>query len=128
MNNKIYELELIRSRESLLAAQILLDKGLFRDCVSRAYYAVLHSAKAALTLLGIETNTHNAVRGMFGLHLVKTGKIEKEFAKILSIEQDDREIADYDVYEEIEEQKAKQRVIEAERFIQRIEQYIQNYK
>jgi uncharacterized protein (UPF0332 family) len=38
--------ELERARKSLLASNILLEKGLSEDSVSRAYYAVLHSAMA----------------------------------------------------------------------------------
>lgn len=88
--------ELLRAQKALLAAEMLLEKELFEDCVSRAYYSVLHAAKAALSVVGIEPDTHKAVRRMFGLYLVKTGKVEKEFAKILTAEQEDREICDYD--------------------------------
>ena len=117
--------ELARAKKALFAAKTLIEKGLFEDCVSRAYYAVLHAAKAALFLVGVESDTHNGVRRMFGLHLVKTGKIEKEFAKILIAEQEDREIGDYEANIEIEEERARQRVNEAEKFVQRIEQYLQ---
>lgn len=119
--------ELARARKALLAAKTLLEKGLFEDCVSRAYYAVLHAAKASLSLVGVESATHNGVRRMFGLHLVKTGKMEKEFAEILTAEQEDREIGDYEVGIEIEEERARQRVDEAEKFVQRIEQYLQTF-
>jgi len=117
--------ELARAKKALLAAKTLIEKGLFEDCVSRAYYAVLHAAKAALSLAGVESDTHDGVRRMFGLHLVKTGKIEKEFAKILTAGQEDREIGDYEANIEIEEERARQRVNEAEKFVQRIEQYLQ---
>jgi hypothetical protein len=50
--------ELARAKKALLAAKTLLEKGLFEDCVSRAYYAVLHAAKAALFVTGIEPDTH----------------------------------------------------------------------
>ncbi len=86
--------ELARSKKALLAAKLLIEKDLYEDCVSRAYYAVLHAAKAALALSEVEVDTHKGVRRMFGLHLVKTGKIEREFAKILTAEQEDREIGD----------------------------------
>jgi uncharacterized protein (UPF0332 family) len=62
---------------------------------------------------------------MFGLHLVKNGKIEKEFAKILTAEHEDREIGDYEIDIEIEEERARQRVHEAEKFVQKIGQYVQ---
>jgi uncharacterized protein (UPF0332 family) len=40
--------ELTRAGKALLAAKTLLENQLYEDCVSRAYYAVLHAAKAAL--------------------------------------------------------------------------------
>lgn len=46
--------ELTRARKALLAAQTLLENQLYEDCVSRAYYAVLHAAKAALATEGVE--------------------------------------------------------------------------
>ena len=62
---------------------------------------------------------------MFGLHLVKTGKIEREFARILTAEQEDREIGDYDIDIEIEQDTAIKRVQDAEKFIERIEKFLQ---
>ena len=62
---------------------------------------------------------------LFGLHLVKTGKIEKDFARILTAEQEDREIGDYDIHIEIEQDTALKRVLDAEKFLQRITQYLE---
>ncbi len=116
--------ELIRANKALLAAKTLLENQLYEDCVSRAYYAVLHAAKAALAVEGIEPQSHHAVRRMFGLHIVKTGKIERDLARILAAEQEDREIGDYDIYVEIEHDRALKRVQDAEEFVQRIEKYL----
>lgn len=65
---------------------------------------------------------------MFGLHLVKTGKIEKDFASILTAEQQDREISDYDIHIEIEPDRASKRVLDAEKFVARIDKYLQTLK
>ncbi len=65
---------------------------------------------------------------MFGLHLVKTGKIDKEFAKIFTAEQEDREIGDYDIDIVFEEERAKQRVNESGKFLKAIEGYINSIK
>ncbi len=116
---------MIRARKALLAAKTLLEKELLEDCISRAYYAVLHAAKAALALCEIEADTHNGVRRMFGLHLVKTGKMDREFARILTAEHEDREIGDYEVDIVIEEGRAKQRVAQAEKFVEGIERFLQ---
>lgn len=118
--------ELARSNRSLLAAKALLENHLYEDCVSRAYYAVLHAAKSALAAEDIYPQSHSGVRRLFGLRLVKTGKIEKEFAKILIAEQEDREIGDYDIHTEIEPDRAAKRVEDAERFVQRIENYLKS--
>lgn len=123
--NDISQKELIRAKKALLAAKTLLENQLYEDCVSRAYYAVLHAAKAALATKDIEPESHNAVKRMFGLHLIKTGEIEKDFAKILTAEQEDRAIGDYNIYIEIEQDRALKRVLDAEKFVERIEKYLQ---
>ena len=117
---------MVRANKALLAAKTLLENRLYEDCVSRAYYAVLHAAKAALVTGGTEPESHSAIRRMFGLHLVKTGKIEKDFAKILTAEQEDREIGDYDIDIEIEQDTALKRVRDAEKFVNRMEKYLQS--
>ena len=123
--NDLSQKELSRAKKALLAAKTLLENQLYEDFVSRAYYAVLHAAKTALATVGVMPESHHAVRRMFGLNLVKTEKIEKDFARILTEEQEDREIGDYDIHIEIEEDTALKRVIDAEMFIDRIEKYLQ---
>ena len=46
-------LEVAHGREALQAAEVLLAASLFRDAVSRAYYAAFHFACALLLTLGI---------------------------------------------------------------------------
>ena len=131
MNNSAQKAqkELTRANKALRAARTLFENQLYEDCVSRAcvsrsYYAVLHAAKAALATVGVEPESHHAVRRMFGFHLVKTGKVEKDFARILTAEQEDREIGDYDIDIEIEQDRAAKRVNDAEKFIKRIENHL----
>ncbi|MBA7703309.1 hypothetical protein ES703_112091 [subsurface metagenome] len=122
--NDLSQKELTRANKALMAAKTLLENQLYQDCVSRSYYAVLHAAKAALATVGVEPESHHAVRRMFGFHLVKTGKVEKDFARILTAEQEDREIGDYDIDIEIEQDRAAKRVNDAEKFIKRIENHL----
>ena len=129
MSDKLSQLidkEIARANSALAASKILFEKELLEDAVSRAYYAVLHAAKAALYSVGVESDTHKGVRSMFGLHLVKTGKIEKEFSKILTAEKEDREIGDYNVTIEIGEERAEERVKEAEKFVERIKRFLKH--
>lgn len=124
INRELIKKELERANSSLKAAQELLRKELFADVVSRAYYACLHSAKAALLTQGTTVSSHRAAVTLFGQHLVQTGKIEKEYGIILREEKEEREIGDYDVFEIIEVDRAQQRVTDAQRFVKRVEEFI----
>jgi uncharacterized protein (UPF0332 family) len=46
MNRSIVLAEWHRARESLRAAETLTRDGLYADVISRAYYAILHSARS----------------------------------------------------------------------------------
>jgi uncharacterized protein len=85
-----------RARESLRAAETLTREALYSDAISRAYYAILHGAKAALQIHKVAAESHPAVRRMFGLHLVKSGEMEPEWSAYLTESLDDRLAADYD--------------------------------
>jgi uncharacterized protein (UPF0332 family) len=97
MNRNMVLAEWSRARQSLQAAETLTSDGLYADAISRAYYSILHAAKAALHVHDIVAESHPAVRRMFGLHLVKTGEIEPEWSAYLTESLDDRLAADYDV-------------------------------
>jgi len=58
--------------ESLGAAESCRRDGLYADSISRTYYVILHAAKAALQLRDIASESHAAVKRLFGLHLVHT--------------------------------------------------------
>jgi hypothetical protein len=112
-----------KARKALASAKILFEEVLFEDCVSRAYYAVLHAAKSVLILCNVDAHTHDGVRSMFGLHFIKPGKIEKEYAKILVDELESRVMVDYDASIKIEKEEAEKSVNDAEKFVIRMESY-----
>ena len=124
VNQELIEKEFERAEDSLKASQKLLEEGLLADAISRAYYACLHSAKAALLTQNITISSHKAVITMFGKHLVREGKIEKEYGIVLREEKEEREAGDYDVLEIFEIDRARQRVSDAEPFVGRINKFL----
>jgi uncharacterized protein (UPF0332 family) len=114
-----------RSLKAQGAADLLLEAGFYEDAVSRAYYAVLHAAKAALLARDIVTESHTSVRRLFGKELVQQGLLEKEWAMILAYEQDEQASADYDVELTFSQEVAGQRVKQAQRFLKRIFSFLQ---
>lgn len=109
--------ELLRAETSLQAAQSLLRNNFLEDALSRAYYAILHAARAALLSEGVTVSSHRSVRRLFGLHLIKPGKLTVRLAKILAEEQDDRLLADYDAWFHPERERVEKRVNEAGEFL-----------
>ena len=124
MNPKNVRAEFARAQKSLQAAKLLHADGLFEDAVSRAYYAVMHSAKAALLVHDQVSASHAAIRRLFGSVLVRSGLIEKPWATILAREQDRRIAADYDATLSIDADASLPHVEDADRFVQRMRRYL----
>jgi uncharacterized protein (UPF0332 family) len=80
MNRNMVLAEWLRAMAALQAAETLTADGLYADAISRAYYAILHAKKAALHVHDVAAESHSAVRRMFGLHLIKSGKIEPQWS------------------------------------------------
>ena len=113
-----------KARAKLATAHQLLQSKLYDDAVSRAYYAAFHAAQAALLTEGLTAGTHQGLVTLFGLHLVKTGKLEKKFGKYLANLKDDREHSDYEIYSTIDETTAHDSIREATEFVAAMEQYL----
>ena len=101
-----------------------MQSGYREDAVSRAYYAILHAARAALFVHDVAAASHAAVRRMFGLHLVRTGELEREWARCLAGGSDDRLAADYDVHTRFSSEETRYECRRAREFVKRIERYL----
>jgi hypothetical protein len=113
-----------RAWRALGAAEILARESYYEDAVSRAYYATLHAAKAALYIHDVATTSHAAVRRMFGRHLIRSGAIEPIWATHLGESLDDRLAADYDVSLRCTADDATQECQRTRAFLDRIRRYL----
>lgn len=121
---RIIKSQMTKAKEKLEAAKKLLQEGFLDDAISRAYYSVFHSASAALLSEGIVPKTHEGLKTMFGLHLIKQGKIDKKYGRWLSQLKDERENGDYDIYVSFEKEDAEQAIKEAEGFLEEIGRFL----
>jgi len=113
-----------RALQAQRAAELLTKEGCLADAISRTYYAILHAAKAALHVHDAAADSHRAVRQMFGLHLIRTGEIEKTWSIHLSKGLDERQAADYDVETRFSLHEAREACRMSRQFIRRIRQYL----
>ncbi len=82
-------------------------------------------ASASLLWLDVERARHSGVQSAFGERLVKSGIIEPEFSTLYAEARKIREEQDYDLdADPLDAVEASQIVDDAERFVNRIEQYL----
>jgi len=85
----------------------------------------LHAASAVLSAEGVAVESHSGLKTMFGLRLIKTGKIDKRYAKVLGRLKDERENGDYDIFTSFDSEEGKRDVEDAESFISGIKEYLE---
>ena len=118
---------LSRAKEKLKSAKDLFAAQDWSDCVSRAYYCAFHSAQALLLSEGLQASTHQGVLNLFGMYFIKSGKLDKKFARMLKNLKDDRENGDYEVFSTIDEEIAEQTIGEAKEFLKAARQHLKKY-
>lgn len=80
------------------SAALLLESNDTAGACNRAYYAMFDAARAASLATGASqgsARTHGGSIASFGLHLVKTGRIDRSLGHVLNRAHEIRLIADY---------------------------------
>ena len=107
------------AEEKLEVARELLDLSRFDDTVSKAYYAMFYSAKAALLAVDVDLHRHSGVVSQFGQRFVKGGYADRRYSRILARAMQAREASDYDPRTRASRQDAQQAVADAEAFLEK---------
>lgn len=118
------QLEMEAGDEAMEAAESLVEKGLYRSAMSRAYYSIFHYTKALLYTQGLEPKSHEGLEHLFGLHFVKTGKVDIKSAKLLARLQKYRERSDYGLVTLFTKEDVELELAEIEHFLQDIQVYL----
>jgi uncharacterized protein (UPF0332 family) len=121
---EIVKYRLSRAHETLREVDILIENKLWNTAINRLYYSCYYAVNALLINKKIQAQTHAGVRQMFGLHFVKTGRIDKEFGKFYSIIFDKRLTGDYDDFVDHKEEDVLFLKSKAEKFIQETDKLI----
>ena len=105
-----------KAEHALEVAKELKKGGYIPDAASKAYYAMLYAAQALLKNEGIDVIKHSAVESAFGYYFAKPGRIDQKYHKMLINARKLREIADYDIDEEILEPVTSLKIEEGKAF------------
>lgn len=107
-----------KAKESLSAAQLLHDNGMYDFAVSRAYYAMFYVAEALLLGEGKTFSKHSGVIAAFGQQFVKTGQVAADFHRYLIEGQASRNISDYDASSSLTKEQSEEQIRRAKAFIE----------
>lgn len=121
-----YRLE--QAADAMQAAETLLKVQLWRDAVSRAYYAAFYTVLALLVLKGLGTSKHSGAIALFDREFVKTGVFSKELSQILHRSFDMRQEADYEELALMDEVEAKKAVSQSHKFVLEVSAYLSDQK
>lgn len=114
-----------KARDDLATAQDDLAQNHLRGAVNRAYYAIFHTASAALLWHDIERSKHSGIQAAFNESLVKPGLIEADYGRLYKDAREWREEQDYsDQVRPLNQIIATQIVNDSGRFLSRLEQYL----
>jgi uncharacterized protein (UPF0332 family) len=113
-----------KASQKLDAAKLLLDGQHWDDAASRAYYAAFTAVSAVLKSKEMSFSRHGQTIGAFTRYFVKQGHFPKDYGKVLTKMQRDREAGDYRAKSEISEQIAREDVTFAEEIIEACRKYL----
>lgn len=106
-----------KSRDSIRAARLLVNDGLYDFAISRSYYSLFYLAQAYLLELGLSFSSYAAVISAFGQQFACTGVVPVEFHRTIIDAQDLRTRADYAIDSNLTEADALELIAQAEDFL-----------
>jgi len=113
-----------KAEHALEVAEQLIKNRYPSDAASKIYYSMFYAAQALLKSEGIDVVRHSAVESAFGYYFVKTGRVDQKYHRMLLDARKIREIADYDIEEEIVEPVASLKVEEGKAFLAAIREIL----
>jgi uncharacterized protein (UPF0332 family) len=106
-----------RARKTLTEARELHRLGFHNAAVSRAYYAAFYASLALLASVGLEAKTHDGVHALIAQHFVRAGRLPGGMNRLLKHLEGDRELADYDLANEMSAPDAASTIADAEQYL-----------
>ena len=106
------------AKYQIKSANVLLEAEQFRDSITHSYYAMFTAAKAMLFTEDYESKSHENTLSEFGrIFLHESNRFSRESYEAYYNTKKLRKKTSYDYTVDFNEEDAKKRVIQAEKFI-----------
>lgn len=113
-----------RAYDTLKEAKVMMRESFYNAAVNRLYYACYYATVALLLKNNIQTQTHNGVKTMLGLHFVSTGKLPVKIGKTFTTLFEKRHSGDYDDFAYCDKDMVDELYPQAKIFIEAIDNLI----
>ena len=113
-----------RAKESLSAAEVLMNAGNFYSAVNRIYYALFYTIEALLLIRDLSSSKHGGVRSFFNRHFVKTGKVSIEIGELYNEMFEFRQKSDYGDYIHFDKEDIYSWLSKSKSYISELDQLI----
>ena len=130
MDDKIQALSdyrLEKSKQDLETAKINFEHNMLTQSINRSYYAAFHALRALLAYDCFDSKKHSSILGYFNKNYIANEKIEQEYYRIIASAFDIRTKSDYQDFYIVDKDETKKQLINAEKFINMIENYIDRW-
>jgi len=114
-----------RSKESLKAAQLLLENNMLTSAMNRIYYSMFYSVQTLLLLHEVSFSKHSQVKGYFNREFIKTGIFPKQSGKLYNKIFEYRQKFDYVDLTIPEKEMISEYIESAKKFVGEIETYLE---
>lgn len=122
--NTLVRLQMEKSHLFLQQADEMYKQHYWDIASNRYYYACYHAVQALLIKNGLSSHTHDGLITSFGLHFVKTGKVDRKLGAFLSRIEQLRKKGDYNCFYSISEEEIATMIEPAKVLILKIEELI----
>ena len=85
-----------QAKDCLKMARISINEDSFKTSANRSYYAIFHSIRALLALIGFDSKKHSGIISKFSQIYIKTGKFDAIFLIIVRDAFEARNLSDYE--------------------------------
>lgn len=113
-----------KAEHALEVAEKLIKDDYPSDAASKIYYSMFYAAQALLKSEGIDVVKHSAVESALGYYFAKQGRLDPKYHRMLIDARKIREIADYDIQEEIVEPVASLKIEEGKAFLKAVKELL----
>ena len=120
--NTIVKLQMEKAHLFLQQANEMYKQQYWDIASNRYYYACYHAVQALLIKNGLNSHTHDGLITSFGLHFVKTGKIDRKLGAFLSRIEQLRKKGDYNCFYSISEEEIASMIEPAKELIMKIKE------